>query len=179
MPRYVTLLLAVVLLVFAAVGEMQAGKKGKTTYAVSLKGQAWSLEVDLPDFKVERRKTRTGSSQSTLFAAGRHSLVVVSIFLERKANLQSAEECRDHYQAKSADSPFQMSDISRTSTETMAQVHYLIKEFQGVQLNQKNINAYMYRDGVCIDIHLSALEHKPSDGKVFEAVLDSVRYLEN
>ena len=179
MPRMAALVLAGCILTLAVGNHAQAGKRGKTTKSLSLDGRPWSLQLDLPHFKVDRRETWSGRSQSKLFATSRKTSVVVSVFLEPESSLHSAEQCRDHYQAKSADNPLGLSDLSHTSTDGMARVHYSMDEFQGIQVMAKGVHAYMYRDGVCIDIHLSAIHHKGSDAHVFADILESARFADH
>ena len=146
------------------------------TASLSLEGKTWSLLVDLPKFKIEERKTRPDGSGTMIRGASRKTDVVVSVFLERAPNLQSMEECKEYYWGQASRSPLPKSEIKHEVTGSMALVHWLVKEFQGISVMQKNVNAYLYRDGVCVDIHLSKVEYKAADDALFTAVLDSVRY---
>ena len=60
----------------------------------------------------------------------------------------------------------------------MILVHYLVPEARRLRVNQKNINAYIYRDGTCIDIHISKVDYSQEDDRYFEAVLDAIRFVE-
>lgn len=153
-------------------------KRNKNVESLSLEGTTWSLQIDLPRFKIDEQATRPDGSGTMIRGTSRKTDVTVSVFLERAADLHSTEECKAHYWGKALKSPLPKSDIEHKSTESMALVHWVLREYQGIPLMQKNINAYMYRDGVCIDIHLSKVQYEPADDALFSAVLDSVRYSE-
>ena len=166
------------LLVGAPSSTASAGKekRNKNVESLSLEGATWSLQIDLPRFKIDERATRPDGSGTMIRGGSRKTDVIVSVFLERASDLHSTEECKEHYWSKASKSPLPKSDIEHKSTDSMALVHWVVREYQGIPLMQKNINAYMYRDGVCIDIHLSKVQYEPEDDALFSAVLDSVRY---
>ena len=43
---------------------------------------------------------------------------------------------------------------------------------------QRHLNAYLARDGVCVDVHLSKVLSKPGEDPQFDAVVDSIRLVE-
>jgi hypothetical protein len=58
----------------------------------------------------------------------------------------------------------------------MAIFEYTMAEVGGLPLNQKHLNAYIARDGIWIDIHLSKVRWQETDMPAFEAILNSVRF---
>src|SRR5581483_3773958 len=64
-------------------------------------------------------------------------------------------------------------------TNSIATVEYVIPEFQGIKLEQKNVHAYLGARNLCAEVHLSKAAFKPDDQKLFETVLQSIRLLPN
>ena len=56
-------------------------------------------------------------------------------------------------------------------------MEFIIPEFQGVKLQQKNIHAYLGSSDLCAEVHLSKIHFKPEDEKLFDQLLSSVRLL--
>ena len=46
----------------------------------------------------------------------------------------------------------------------------------GRSIRQQNVHAHLFRDGVCMEIHLSKVLYEPDDERLFEAVLRTVRF---
>lgn len=166
-------------LMLAAIGVgVAADKTDKKagTQTVSLAGKSWSLLVDLPGFKREEEKTAPDGSVSMFQASNKKTGLIASVWLESDPDLTSTEACKTEYWGKASQSPFPKTDIKQVTVGSMAAVHWTVKEYQGMPLMQKNINAYLYRDGVCIDLHLSKMQYAPKDEPLFDAVLGTVRF---
>lgn len=60
----------------------------------------------------------------------------------------------------------------------MAIVEYLINQYQGIKINQKNINAYLSKDGIWVDVHLSKTSYQSVNKKLFDDILISIKFNE-
>jgi hypothetical protein len=58
----------------------------------------------------------------------------------------------------------------------MALVRAMIEEMDGRPVRQQNVHAHLFRDGVCVELHLSKVLYAPEDEGLFEAVLRTVRF---
>jgi hypothetical protein len=69
----------------------------------------------------------------------------------------NSNECMKYYWAQSSRNPsIQQDSIKVDVTGTFALVTYLIKaDYQGKKYIQPNANYYGYRDGNCLDFHVS------------------------
>jgi hypothetical protein len=47
--------------------------------------------------------------------------------------------------------------------------------FEGRPVRQQNVHAYLFKDGVCIEVHLSKVRDEP-DERLFDTVLRTVRF---
>jgi len=55
---------------------------------------------------------------------------------------------------------------------------YLVPDLRGQRVDQQNLSAWWYRDGVCVHAHVSLMGYRPQDRPSLERVLASVRFEE-
>jgi len=65
--------------------------------------------------------------------------------------------------------------VKRSERGPMALLEMRVPTYWGRAVNQQNVNAYLVRDGVWADVHLSRAGFKEEDRALFEKVLASVR----
>jgi tetratricopeptide (TPR) repeat protein len=74
----------------------------------------------------------------------------------------------------------QRDDLQESAVQNgIARVEYIVPEFRGVKVRQKNIHAYLGGGDLCAEIHMSKAGFKPEDEKLFEQVLGGVSLLPN
>ncbi len=142
-------------------------------------GKAWSLVVDLRVIDLERPVKRPDGTGIRVHGRKRHADLTVSVFIDRAEREGDALVCRKHYWKLAKKSPLPKSDVVLSERDGMALVEYAIPEYQGVALQQKNLNAYMVRDDVWIVVQISKGGYGPQDDPLFEKVLRSVRFRES
>jgi tetratricopeptide (TPR) repeat protein len=147
----------------------------ESTHELALPGKSWSLLIDLPGFEQDRAETRPDGRGVMIQASSREYGVVASVFLESRPDLDSTEACKEDYWRKSARAPLPKSGVKFGAQGALATVHWKLGN-EGDAFQQKHVNAYLYRDGVCVDVHLSKFPAAPSDEKAFAALLDTVRF---
>ncbi len=59
----------------------------------------------------------------------------------------------------------------------MAVLEYMIPEFEGAKVNQKNLLGCLAKEDVYIDIHLSKLSFQPDDQAALDAILNSSKFV--
>jgi tetratricopeptide (TPR) repeat protein len=148
---------------------------GEGTQKLALPGKSWSLLIDLPNFEQDRIETRPDGKGVMIQASHRDYGVVASVFLESRPDLDSTEACKEDYWSRSARAPLPKSGIKFGAQGSLATVHWKLGN-EGDAFQQRHVNAYLYRDGVCADVHLSKFPAAPSDEKAFAAVLDTLRF---
>jgi hypothetical protein len=103
----------------------------------------------------------------------------LSIFLEPAAQPGDSTVCRDYYLKRLEASPVKKDDPETSEKGDLAISQYMVKEMMGLPMDQRHLNAYISRDDIWIDIHISKIrwEEEP-DRPAFDAILDSVRFEE-
>jgi tetratricopeptide (TPR) repeat protein len=171
----------VFLILFVAVAaRAYARQADQSVRRLSIPGQTWALEVKLPDFVVEQEQLRGDGEGRMIMAGIKDKGYIVSIFLEPIPHGESAAQLRDMAAADiSKGSRLKVSDFKTSEYGKIPTLEYMIKEFEGQPVNQKNLNAYFVNAGYWVDVHLSKTLFRPGDEKLFYAVLDTVRFTAN
>jgi len=154
-------------------------QENKNKLQLSLPGKTWALEVDINGFKVKTNEIKPDGQAREFFAENNDTGIIMSISLE-KATLEGNHlKCREFYWNKAKETPFKKDDIQMREAGEMAIVEYLIKEFREMEVNQKNLNAYLAKDDIWIDMHLSKVDFKPGDEHLFESILNQSKFIDN
>jgi hypothetical protein len=161
---------------FCSLGVLAQTSKSNLVQMV-IPGVKGVLELDVGPTTSETR-VRPDGKEVQLRAFGRPDKLEITAFLQRVTFPASAEKCRDEWWPGTKKGPFQRDNLQETVVKDgIARVEFIVPEFQGVKVQQKNIHAYVGGGDLCAEIHLSKLSFKPDDQKLFEDVLATVRLL--
>ena len=138
--------------------------------------KSWMLLIDLPGFVQVEEWASSNGTRRMFRAKDSETGVIVSAFLERNPELGSHAQCREHYWAKAQRNPLERSDVTHRSTESMEIVRWMLRQFQGRAVRWQNVHAYLFKDSVCVEVHLSKVLYEPDDERLFDAVLRTVRF---
>jgi tetratricopeptide (TPR) repeat protein len=144
---------------------------------MAIPGVKGVLEFDVGPATPETR-VRPDGKEVQLRALGRPDGLNITAFLQRVEFPASAEKCRDEWWPGTKKGPFQRDNLQETIVKDgIARVEFIVPEFKGVKVRQKNIHAYVGANDLCAEIHLSKVDFKPEDQMLFEDLLASVRLL--
>jgi hypothetical protein len=157
---------------------------------LSLPNTTWHLEIAAMGFAVQRDTTRPDGHGRSLYAVDKARGLNLSVFLERVPRSASARECREFYWQRLRNSPVNREEVRMSERGEMAILEYTVKDF-GPQLplpedvkkllskfEQRHLNAYLARGGVCIDIHLSKVVKPGDEAPPFGDILEGVRLVD-
>jgi hypothetical protein len=143
--------------------------------ALSYPGRPWRLALDLPGYDVGPAQLTRGGVR--LAAERRQAGMVVTVFLEESPPGKAAADHRDEaWKRMQQPGPTKREDVRRSMRGTVPTLEYRIPRHRGVALNQKHVNAYLVRDEIWVDVHLSKLGFQESDAELFDKILASVRF---
>jgi len=145
------------------------------TIVLSVPELKWALEIDAPNFVVEQKEITPGGDNARFFATDKETGLIMSCFLEKASRSGTSKDCRDYYWERAKKSPFKKEDIKMSDFGPMALVEYVVKEHEGIVINQKHLNAYLAKDNYCVDIHLSKVNFRRGEEQLFEAILKNIR----
>lgn len=170
-----TVALALITLCLCAAAHARQGGGGDVR-RLSIPGEKWAMEVTLPGFVVEQDELRGDGKARRIMAGNEAKGYVVSIFLDPVPDNKTAAELRDWDASGHAKSPLKPTDFKSAEYKQIPTLEYMIKEFQGHQVNQKHLNAYLVHGGHWAHVHLSKVDWHAGDEKLFYEIVDSVKF---
>jgi len=147
-----------------------------TNLYLATPGSSWSLEIDTPGFNLEESNFSQDGTAARLKAVNTNNGVILSVFLEKAQTAGDAKQCREFYWRDAQKSPFKKDDLKMSETNSVALVEYTVKEYSGMMVNQKNMNAYLSQNGYWVDVHISKVEFKPEDEAMLQSIINSIRF---
>jgi hypothetical protein len=97
----------------------------------------------------------------------------MSAYLVKAPNAGSSKDARAYYWGYEEKSPLKVEDVKMTDLGEMSLIEYTVKEFQGRRIDQKHFRGFLAKDDVWFDIHLSKVQYKPEEEKLFTSILKS------
>jgi hypothetical protein len=165
---------SVLILLCAIITQAQQPSSHRAQMAIpNVKGV---LEFDVGPTPFETR-VRPDGKEVQLQAFGRSDKLGISAFLQRVTFPASPEKCRDEWWSGTKNAvKMQREDLQETVVKDgIARVEFIVPEFRGVKVQQKDMHAYLGSGNLCAEIHLSKAGFNPEDSKLFEDVLASVK----
>lgn len=115
----------------------------------------WELAVKTPGFSVTDRETSPDGRSASLQAENTETDINASIFIEPEKAPGGAQSAMEFYQRGLETKPAPRSEIKKYQLGDAWVVEYVLKEFKGIAVNQKNVNVYFCYQSYWIDVHLS------------------------
>lgn len=158
-----------------AIGDLEAVPDAVTVpLRVAWPGRSWAVLVDLPGFRVAVRRGAPGSGPAVL-AVEPEGGVVATVTLREGGAARDAAACREHAIAARARLPRQ-GEVTRAEG-LPARAGYVVTAKDGVP--EAHLHAFLARDGLCAEVHVSKAAPSPDDQARLEAILGSVRFGED
>ncbi len=161
-------------LTLACLSLTQVWAQDSSTVSLSLPDIQWSLNLNLPGFELKQQDIAQNGEAARFLADNPESGVIVSAFLEKAPHNGDSKACRSYYWGKAKQSPFKKEAIKEYEQADFAFIEYTVPEYQGITVNQKNMNAYLAVDDYWIDIHISKTNYQDSDEKYFRSIIDNI-----
>ena len=139
---------------------------------------ALKLNVGTPDFQT---RVRPDGKEVQLRALGRLDRLEISAFLQQVTFPANAEKCRDEWWPDTKNAvqlPREQLQLPPVKDE-IARVEYIIPEFKGIKVQQKNVHAYLGGHGLCAEVHISKAGFQPDDQKLFEELVSGIKLLQD
>jgi hypothetical protein len=158
-------------------GPARAGRAEPAVRPVTVAypGKAWAVAVDLPGFEVDPPQVRPDGRLVALLGHHEETGVVASLVLTEAGTRRTAAACAEgDWHRLSALLPEVAGRAPPSGPSPRAA--YLVRELRGKRVDQQNLSAWWYRDGVCVHAHVSLMGYEPGDLPALERVLASVGF---
>jgi hypothetical protein len=145
---------------------------------VGFPDENWTLVFDAPGLKVSINGVQP---DGRVYLAGdnKSTGVTLSLYLEKASNKATAAGCAQNQKQRLEQKvSYKRENIETRESSGMAIAEYTIAEFNGIPLQQRNLFACLAKDDVYVDLHLSKVLFKPPQEELFNAVLNSVHFVD-
>ncbi len=144
------------------------------TVTVTYPGKSWSLAIDLPGFRQSESDSPQGNpGRIYYFGANDATGIAVSVIMEQGRKNSTNLDCRGYYWSGLQNAPIKRSNFRTWEEGTMAYLEYLA-ELPGTSIRQKNLFAFVVKENIYIQIHLSKVNFQPPDNDRFQKIMRSV-----
>ena len=124
-----------------ACGNIAADEPTKDAILLTTPKIDWVLEVGDPNMILFQKEVAWDGKTSSFRAENKITGIKISGFLEDRGKTGTSNQCRDYYWAKAKQSPLKKDNITKSDMGNVALLEYRVKEFRGITVNQKHMNA--------------------------------------
>jgi len=141
----------------------------------ALPGRTWAVQMQTDGFVQQGRRIIDDGEGRYVIGQNETTNMVISIFLEKAPKQGDSLAAREYYWSRERRSPFHMESVKMSEMGPLAIVEYMVREAEGLTVNQKNYHVYLAREDVWVDIHLSKINYTHADDDLFASVLRSIK----
>jgi tetratricopeptide (TPR) repeat protein len=133
------------------------------------------LSIDLTGFKTDLDLVKP-DGRRYLMASHPTTGLNVSVTLEIVPTQASAQGCIDQLKLiQKGPLATRGQDIKLDTAGEIPTLEYILHQFEGIRVDQKNVYACLAQKDVYADLHLSKAQYTTADGPLFQSILNSVR----
>jgi len=148
---------------------------GGAPITLAYPGRGWAVAIELPGFEIDAPRTGPDGQQVSLLGHHERTGVVASLNLSDAGASRTAAACAEaDWRRLSAFLPEAAGRAPPSGPRPRAE--YLVRDLRGQRVDQQNLSAWWYRDGVCVHAHVSLMGFQPDDLPALQGLLASVRF---
>ena len=152
---------------------------GDDIFHLFLPDKSWSLDVGpFAGFGVIRADFNKDMTGRMLILKNREKDIALSIFMEKAPMKGDSRTCRDYYWEKERESAARKEEVKFSEAGDMAVTEYIVRSQDGLAV-RRNIDAFISRDGIWIDIHIIKEKYSAADNELLLSLLKQKRFTEN
>jgi hypothetical protein len=162
------------LVLVASVLGLGAGEGAHDEVVLRLPDRDWGIRV-APD-GVEFGEPRLAYDGSTVWAAG-DSIdlsLIVKVLLEAAPEIEDVSGCLARTEGRLSLDSQEVRGVARSTYARMSVIEYEIRHHGSVRVDQRNLHAFRFHDGACLEIHLSMMDSASLNRRQFDHILDSI-----
>jgi tetratricopeptide (TPR) repeat protein len=144
----------------------------------ALLNRTWGVVLDLPGFKVREDEVMP-DGRRYIYWVNEKTKVLVSMTLEEVLPQLVTAGCRATLEVRAKrQGGVTKKDVKISERDPFVVLEFVIPEWDGHPVQQKNVLLCMFRDNVFVDAHISKVEYKPEDEKLFQDVAEHLQIRE-
>jgi hypothetical protein len=144
--------------------------------AVAYPGRDWTVLVDLPGFQMFKPRSTEDGIGVIVLGEDPATGLVASVALRAAGEAPDARACRERALEGVRRAAPALRELKLVEPDGTARASYVLHELRGRPIRQDHAHAFLARDGVCVNVHVSKAQPAPEDAERIERILSSVRF---
>lgn len=148
---------------------------------LSVPGKTPALQIDLLHLKLEQNQLDESATHRRLQASDTHGWVF-SAFLYPLEKTQTAEELADEalvgLRKGATDNGFKIEAMKTFARSDFLLREYIIPDFRGQPVHQKNVFGYATSGEIGFDFHISKISYSAADDKFFDSLINGLHVMQ-
>ena len=136
----------------------------------------WTIRILGNDLDITQVQAKDEQSAYFMMVSGSSNLNV-SVFIEPIDKCKTSEACRDHVLGLGNPAWGKFQDLSKGKIKDFSYFEFFRPEVKGKPMQVLDMYAEYVSDGYWIDLHISKVLYKKEDHKLFENVVNSIRFV--
>ncbi len=166
---------AIYVLLFCQVGAA-AGSYQEKRLEFTVPGSPWTLTLPAQDFQLAEKKMRSDGRGAYFHLVDEKQNINLSMFIEPVKDCKDSKSCRDLIWKVGNPEWVNPQNVVQSEIGDISVLELMVPSYQGVDIRQQNVYAEFVVDGFWVDMHLSKILYKPEEHKLFERIIESVRF---
>jgi hypothetical protein len=159
--------------------EMEADPQAQTVpLRVEIRGKEWVVLVDLPGFRMFKPRRSDDGNGVLVLGQEPRSGFVASVILRPAGKAHDAAGCRDTDLPRIRDTA-ELLELRLATAGQAARASYAISAPGAPDVRQEHGHAWLEREGICANVHVSKMAPAEGDAAVMEQILGSARFGED
>ncbi len=142
---------------------------------VLVAGKSWTVLVDLPGFRMFRPRPSEDGEGTAVLGQSPQAGIVASVIVRPAGGARDAKGCREADLAKLRKA-VPLVELRTATIDAAARAAYAVDDVRGKPHRQTHAHAWLFREDVCVNVHVSKIEPEPGDADRMERILDGVRF---
>jgi len=139
-------------------------------------GLPWTLTIPAGNFKIAQKQVRDDGTGVYFHLVDEKRKIDLSMFIEPAAACKDSKSCRDLVWKSGNPTWINIKNVVQSEIGEISTLEFLLPSFQGMDIQQQNLYAEFVVDGYWVDMHISKVLYQPEDHKLFEQLVQSVRF---
>ena len=145
---------------------------------VEIRGKAWAVLVDLPGFRMFKPKRSDDGGGVLVLGQDPSSGLVASVIIRPASGARDAAGCRDADLPRIRESS-EVLELRIGAEGPAARASYSVAAPGAPKVRQRHGHAWLEREGICANVHVSKVAPEPGDAEAMERILSSARFGED
>jgi hypothetical protein len=143
---------------------------------VEVAGKAWAVLVDLPGFRMFKSRRSDDGKGVLVLGEDPQSGIVASVILKPAGAARDAGACRDLDLPRIREAASDLTELDVATAGVAARASYSLSAPGDGAARQRHGHAWLEREGVCANVHVSKVDPDPDDAAAMERILSSARF---